>query len=130
MASLLLGGGDDGTLLTPSETAAGRPGQTGVRVIISPWSGDSSTGAELAVLSESGPDGPAPAHGPCASRARATETFFDDLKPAPTSFPLPSMGWVRFTGMVTVHGRTERDYLLLEYRGGDKLYVRRIRSTC
>ncbi len=57
------------------------------------------------------------------ARQRAVEGFFDDL--ASGSYVVHHVhGVARYGGMVTrAIGGAERDYLLLEYRGGDKLYV-------
>ncbi|MDQ3462822.1 MAG: transcription-repair coupling factor, partial [Actinomycetota bacterium] len=57
------------------------------------------------------------------SRQRDTAGFFDDLRAG--SFVVHHQhGVARYGGMVTRSiGGAERDYLLLEYRGGDKLYV-------
>ena len=59
----------------------------------------------------------------CRERQRPVEGFFDDL--AVGSFVVHHVhGVARYGGMVTRSiGGAERDYLLLEYRGGDKLYV-------
>jgi len=56
-------------------------------------------------------------------RARAVEGFFDDL--APGGYVVHHVhGVARFQGLVTqTLTGVARDYLLLEYRGGDKLYV-------
>ncbi len=56
-------------------------------------------------------------------RSRAVQGFFDDL--AIGSYVVhQTHGVARFGGMVTqTIGGVERDYLLLEYRGEDKLYV-------
>ena len=52
-----------------------------------------------------------------------TEGFFDDL--APGDYVVHNVhGVARFAGMVTRSiGGAERDYLQLEYRGGDRLYL-------
>ncbi|MGI8683994.1 MAG: transcription-repair coupling factor, partial [Acidimicrobiales bacterium] len=56
-------------------------------------------------------------------RARATEGFFDDLEPGDYVVH-HSHGVARYGGMVKRSmGGAERDYLMLEYRGGDRLYV-------
>ena len=68
------------------------------------------------------PAGGAPTAGP-GPRTRATEGFFDDLKPGDYVVH-HQHGVARYGGMVKrAIGGVERDYLLLEYRGGDKLYV-------
>jgi len=56
-------------------------------------------------------------------RKRVVEGFFDDLKTG--SFVVHNVhGIARFMGMVKRSmGGAERDYLLLEYKGDDKLYV-------
>ncbi len=99
-------------------------GKAGVRVIIQPLErGFVYPALNLAVLSESDLTGRRRAHRPARARARATETFFDDLK-AGAHVVHYQHGVGRFGGMVTrAIGGVERDYLLLEYRGGDKLYV-------
>src|SRR5579859_3428157 len=78
---------------------------------------------KLAVLAESDVTGRRRAHRKARSRARATEGFFDDMK-AGDYVVHYQHGVGRFGGMVkrSIAG-LERDYLLLEYRGGDRLYV-------
>ena len=78
---------------------------------------------KLAVLSEGDVTGRRRAHRKSRPRTRLSETFFDDL--APGSFVVHhTHGVARYGGMVRrAIGGAERDYLLLEYRGGDKLYV-------
>ncbi|HLY82919.1 MAG TPA: transcription-repair coupling factor [Acidimicrobiales bacterium] len=78
---------------------------------------------KLAVLAESDVTGRRRAHRKARSRARATEGFFDDMK-AGDHVVHYQHGVGRFGGMVKRSiGGVERDYLVLEYRGGDKLYV-------
>ncbi|MDP9020173.1 MAG: transcription-repair coupling factor, partial [Actinomycetota bacterium] len=63
------------------------------------------------------------AHRPARPRRRDAAGFFDDLKPGDHVVHVHH-GVGRYGGMVRrAIGGTERDYLLLEYRGGDKLYV-------
>ena len=78
---------------------------------------------KLAVLSEGDVTGRRRAHRRSRPRARLSETFFDDL--APGSYVVHhTHGVAKYGGMVRrAIGGAERDYLLLEYRGGDKLYV-------
>ncbi len=78
---------------------------------------------KLAVLAEADVTGRRRAHRRAKTRARQTEGFFDDLKPG--DHVVHHMhGVARFGGMVKrAIGGVERDYLLLEYRGDDKLYV-------
>ena len=66
----------------------------------------------------------APTRAPCAARARdAPSTSTTRSRPATTSCT-PRTGSARYGGMVQrAIGGVARDYLLLEYKGGDKLYV-------
>jgi transcription-repair coupling factor (superfamily II helicase) len=79
---------------------------------------------KLAVLAE--PDVTGRRHGHRASRApkrRDSAGFFDDLKPGDYVVHVHH-GVARYAGMVKRSiGGVERDYLLLEYRGDDKLYI-------
>ncbi|MDQ1446468.1 MAG: hypothetical protein QOI20_2932 [Acidimicrobiaceae bacterium] len=78
---------------------------------------------KLAVLAESDVTGRRRAHRKARPRARATEGFFDDLKPGDYVVH-HQHGVGRYAGMVKrAIGGSERDYLLLEYKGNDKLYV-------
>jgi transcription-repair coupling factor (superfamily II helicase) len=80
-------------------------------------------GSKLAILAEPDITGRRRPHRVARARARATEGFFDDL--APGAFVVHHVhGVARYGGLVKRSiGGSERDYLLLEYRGGDKLYV-------
>jgi transcription-repair coupling factor (superfamily II helicase) len=79
--------------------------------------------SKVALLAEPDITGRRRAHRTARPRARATEGFFDDM--APGSYVVHHHhGVARYAGMVTrTIGGIERDYLLLEYRGDDKLYV-------
>ena len=79
--------------------------------------------AGLAILAEADLTGRRRPHRVPRARARAVEGFFDDL--AAGSFVVHHVhGVARYAGMVTrTIAGAERDYLLLEYRGGDKLYI-------
>ncbi len=78
---------------------------------------------KLAVLSESDVTGRRRTHRRAKARRRDAERFFDDLTPG-DHVVHQQHGIARFEGMVTrALGGVEREYLLLEYRGGDKLYV-------
>ncbi|HEX4979423.1 MAG TPA: transcription-repair coupling factor, partial [Acidimicrobiales bacterium] len=58
-----------------------------------------------------------------AKPRRGSEGFFEDLKPGDYVVHYQH-GVAKYGGMVKrAIGGVERDYLLLEYRGGDKLYV-------
>ena len=81
-------------------------------------------GIKLAVLSETDVTGRRRAHRKARSkRRREAQAFFDDLKTGDHVVHYVH-GVGRFAGMVKrAIGGTERDYLLLEFRGDDKLYV-------
>ena len=78
---------------------------------------------KLAVLTESDLTGRRRTHRPTRPRKRQAQGFFDDLTVG--SYVVHQHhGVARFGGMVKrTIGGVERDYLLLEYRGDDKLYV-------
>ncbi len=78
---------------------------------------------KLAVLAESDLTGRRRTHRRARRRKRDAQRFFEDLREG--SYVVHHQhGVARFGGMVTrAIGGNERDYLLLEYRGGDKLYV-------
>jgi transcription-repair coupling factor (superfamily II helicase) len=107
-----------------SETAdVSRPG---IRVVVQPLEqGFILPSLKLALLAESDVTGRRRAHRRARVRARpsAGEGFFDDLKVGDYVVHYQH-GVARYGGMVKrAIGGAERDYLLLEYRGGDKLYV-------
>jgi transcription-repair coupling factor (superfamily II helicase) len=96
----------------------------GARLTIAPLErGFIIPSVKLAVLAEPDVTGRRRAHRRARPRPRTTEGFFDDLKPG--DFVVHHQhGVARYGGMVKrAIGGAERDYLLLEYRGGDKLYV-------
>ncbi len=78
---------------------------------------------KVAVLAESDVTGRRVPHRVARPRARPTDGFFDDL--APGSFVVHRQhGVARYAGVTTrTVGGTARDYLLLEYRGSDRLYL-------
>jgi transcription-repair coupling factor (superfamily II helicase) len=79
--------------------------------------------AQLAVLAEGDLTGRRRAHRRARPRRRDAEGFFDDLKVG--DFVVHHQhGVARYGGMVKrAIGGVQRDYLLLEYKGDDKLYV-------
>src|SRR5262249_39167514 len=96
----------------------------GVRVVLQPLErGFLYAPLKLAVLAESDVTGRRRAHRRPRPRARNAETFFDDITTG--SYVVHYQHGVgRFGGMGRRSiGGVERDYLLLEYKGGDKLYV-------
>ncbi|QXC61013.1 transcription-repair coupling factor [Aquihabitans sp. G128] len=81
------------------------------------------TGAKLAILAESDFTGRRRAHRAPRPRKRDTAGFFDGLTVGDYVVH-HQHGVGRFQGMVKrAIGGVERDYLLLDYRGADKLYV-------
>ncbi|HVL26735.1 MAG TPA: transcription-repair coupling factor [Acidimicrobiales bacterium] len=78
---------------------------------------------ELAVLTEADVTGRRRPHRQPRARRTDATAFFEDLQPGDYVVH-HHHGVARYGGMVTrAIGGAARDYLLLEYRGGDKLYV-------
>ena len=126
---------DEGFVLAPVARAAdggGAAGRsaagkaTGLSVVVSPIDrGFIYPALGLAVLAESDLTGRRRPHRAPRPRARtsAAPTFFDDMKTGDYVVHFQH-GVGRFEGMVKRSiGEVERDYLLLEYRDGDRLYV-------
>src|SRR5207244_3593731 len=79
--------------------------------------------AKLAVLAESDVTGRRRSHRTPRPRRTDAQSFFEDLQPGDYVVH-HQHGVARYGGMVTrALGDSARDYLLLEYKGGDKLYV-------
>jgi transcription-repair coupling factor (superfamily II helicase) len=96
----------------------------GVHVVVAQLDrGALVSGSRLAVVAEPDITGRRRPHRVARPRPRAVEGFFDDLSPG--DYVVHHVhGVARFGGLVKrAIGDSERDYLLLEYRGGDKLYV-------
>ena len=78
---------------------------------------------KLAVLTEADLTGRRRSHRTPRPRKAASQAFFDDLKPGDYVVHYHH-GVARYGGMVKRSiNNSERDYLLLEYRGLDKLYI-------
>ena len=97
---------------------------SGIRVVAAPVAtGFVVPHAGVAVLSESDVTGRRTPHRTARPRPRPTDGFFDDL--APGSYVVHRQhGVARYAGVTTrAVGGTSRDYLVLEYRGSDRLYL-------
>jgi transcription-repair coupling factor (superfamily II helicase) len=104
--------------------AAAADGGPGARVLVAPLSGGFVLPElRLAVLAEADITGRRVPHRRARPQARPVDGFFDDL--APGSFVVHRQhGVARFAGVTTrTVGGTTRDYLVLEYRGNDRLYL-------
>ena len=123
LQSLLRENGLDVPQLAPSATGAELT-KPGARIVLAPLhTGAVFAEAKLAVLSESDLTGRRRSHRAPRPRTRQAVGFFEDLKPGDYVVH-HQHGVGRYTGMVKrAIGGVERDYLLLEYRGGDKLYI-------
>jgi transcription-repair coupling factor (superfamily II helicase) len=111
----------EGLEITGSGGSLRRPG---VHLVVAPLErGFILESAGLAILAEPDLTGRRRPHRAPRARSRRVEGFFDDL--APGSYVVHQVHGVgRYKGMVTRSiGGSERDYLLLEYRGDDKLYI-------
>ena len=116
LADVLSGEGIDATV-----GGAITPGA--VTVLVAPLErGVVLSGAHLALVAEADLTGRRRVHR-TARGARKTVDYYDDLKP--DDFVVHQVHGVgRYEGMVArAIGGVERDYLLIAYRGGDKLYV-------
>ena len=96
----------------------------GGRITVAPLHHGTAFGnVKLAVVTESDLTGRRRAHRAPRPRKRESAGFFEDLKPGGYVVHYQH-GVGRYAGMVKrAIGGVERDYLVLEYRGGDKLYV-------
>ncbi len=126
MAAVLDGEGLSCNLLldVPQDRLDAEIRRPGVHVVVAPLDrGGVIASSKLAIVAEPDVTGRRRPHRQARPRPRATEGFFDDL--APGDYVVHNVhGVARFAGMVTRSmGGAERDYLLLEYRGGDRLYL-------
>ncbi len=116
--------GDQGVHLALDERGVADLSVPGGHVVVMPLErGFLLPSVKLAVLAESDVTGRRRAHRRAKPRKAAAQGFFDDLK-AGDHVVHHQHGVARYGGMVKrTIGGVERDYLLLEYRGDDKLYV-------
>ena len=120
LASLLRDRGLDFTIAKP-DTDLTKPGGY---VITAPLHrGFTIPAAKLAVVAEGDLTGRRRAHRQARPRKRQSVGFFEDLKPG--NYVVHNQHGVgQYDGMVKrTIGGVERDYLLLSYKGGDRLYV-------
>ena len=104
--------------------AAAADGRPGITIVVAPLSvGFVLDQPKVAVLAESDITGRRSPHRRPRPRARPTDGFFDDL--APGSYVVHRQhGVARYAGVTTrTFGGATRDYLVLEYRGSDRLYL-------
>jgi transcription-repair coupling factor (superfamily II helicase) len=109
-------------VVAPTAAAAG-PGP-GIRVVAAPVAtGFVVPQAGVAVLAEPDITGRRTPHRTARPRPRPTDGFFDDLEPG--SYVVHRQhGVARYAGVTTrTVGGASRDYLVLEYRGNDRLYL-------
>jgi transcription-repair coupling factor (superfamily II helicase) len=110
---------DDGTAPNPADLRS-----AGGSIVHAPLErGCILPAVKLALLAEADLTGRRRTHRAAKAPRREAQRFFEDLKVGDhVVHHVHGVG--RFDGMVTRSmGGAERDYLLLEYRGGDKLYV-------
>jgi len=105
--------------LSPDQLSS--PGAWAVQAQLS--HGVSLPGCRTAIIAESDLSGRRRSRRPAATRSRAATTTFEDLQPG--GYVVHAHHGVgKYEGMVKRSiGGVERDYLLLAYKGGDKLYV-------
>ncbi len=116
--------GDWGIHPTDHGTAIPQLFDPGIHLVVAPVErGFVLPSVGVAVLPEAELTGRRRAHRKVRPRKRQTEGFFDDLSPGDYVVH-HQHGVGRFGGMVKrAIGGSERDYLLVDYRGNDKLYV-------
>ena len=115
---------DGGIALTPTTLDSNALTKPGGHLVVAPLNrGCVLPAVKLAVLSETDLTGRRRTHRPARKVSRESQAVFDDLRPGDYVVH-HHHGVARYGGMVkrAIAG-SERDYLLLEYRGDDKLYV-------
>ena len=97
---------------------------TGLRIVVAPIRrGVVLPHHRLAIAAETDVTGRRRLHRRARPRRRAAHSIFEDLKPGDYVVHA-THGVAKYEGMVTrAIGGVQRDYLLLAYRGDDKLYV-------
>ncbi|MGE3835795.1 MAG: transcription-repair coupling factor [Acidimicrobiia bacterium] len=99
-------------------------GVAGADIRVAPLErGCSLPASRLAIVAEADLTGRRRAHRQARPRKRDSAGFFEDLKPGDYVVHV-THGVGRYGGMATrAIGGVSRDYLVLDYRGGDRLYV-------
>ncbi len=118
LSQVLADEGIDAAVVTEADPSRG------VHVVVAPLTaGFVLPEAKLAVLAESDVTGRRAPHRQARPRSRPADGFFDDLGPGGYVVHRQH-GVARYAGMTTrtVAGTT-RDYLVLEFRGSDRLYL-------
>ncbi len=120
LAQLLRDKGLDLTIASPNADL-GRPGGN---IVVAPLHrGFTVPSAKVAVVAEGDLTGRRRTHRQPRPRKRESAGFFEDLKPGHYVVHYQH-GVGQYEGMVKRSiGGVERDYLLLAYKGGDKLYI-------
>ena len=115
---------DHGLDLPVHRDGAGDLTKPGGHVVVAPLHmGATLPAAKLAIVAESDLTGRRRAHRRPRARKRDTSGFFEDLKPGNYVVHVQH-GVGKYEGMVKrTIGGVERDYLLVAYKGDDKLYV-------
>ena len=115
---------DHGLDLPVHDDGAGDLTKPGGHIVVAPLHmGATLPAAKLAIVAESDLTGRRRAHRRPRARKRDTSGFFEDLKPGNYVVHVQH-GVGKYEGMVKrTIGGVERDYLLVAYKGGDKLYV-------
>jgi transcription-repair coupling factor (superfamily II helicase) len=111
-------------VITSSAPSRAELNSAGGMIVVAPLErGCILPGVRLALLAEADLSGRRRTHRAARAPRRDAQRFFEDLHVG-DHVVHQVHGIARFDGMVKrAMGGVERDYLLLEYRGGDKLYV-------
>ena len=124
LRELLLGHGLEFPVVDNGDGSGVDLTRPGGRVVVAPLHrGCTLPNAKVAIVAESDLTGRRRAHRKARPRKREGTTTFQDLKPG--NYVVHHMhGCGKYEGMVKrTIGGVERDYLLVAYKGGDKLYV-------
>ncbi len=120
LRQITLEGGLDLAIATPGSDLR----TPGGRIVVAPIQrGCTLPAAKIAILAEADLTGRRRAHRVARPRSRDSAGFFEALRPGNYVVHYQH-GVGKYEGMVTrAIGGVERDYLLVAYKGGDKLYI-------